>query len=155
MIAVLKAPPYLTVQDLGRQHARAAGVPAGGAMDFFALCAANALVGNPPHAAGLEWALGGGSLRFDRDSAFAIAGAAATATLSGRDVAPCSTIYARKGEVLSVEQLTRGRFLYIACSGGVACAICGGLVALSWTSDRPEITSPATTSAEASNNSLL
>src|SRR5947209_18733003 len=105
MIAVLKAPPYLTVQDLGRQHARAAGVPRGGAMDFFALCAANALVGNPSGAAGLEWALGGGALRFDRDCAFAIAGAAVSAALGDRDVVPWTTSYARAGESLVVDQL--------------------------------------------------
>src|SRR5882724_815822 len=34
------------------------------------------------------------------------------------------------------------------CSGGVTCAICGGLLALSWISERPDITSPVTTRAE-------
>jgi antagonist of KipI len=88
-------------------------------MDFFALNATNAMVGNPADCAGLEWALGGGSIRFDRDCVFAIGGANASATLSGRDVAPCTTTYARAGEVLLVEQITGGRFLYLACSGGV------------------------------------
>jgi len=100
MITIAKAPPYLTVQDTGRKHSRAAGVPQGGAMDFFALAAANALVGNSPDAAGLEWSLGGGSIRFDRDTALAISGATVSATLSGRDAAPCTTIYARPGDVL-------------------------------------------------------
>ncbi|HKN59300.1 MAG TPA: biotin-dependent carboxyltransferase family protein [Gemmatimonadaceae bacterium] len=118
MITITRAPPYLTVQDLGRTHSRAAGVPQGGAMDFFALSVANAAVGNPSDCAGLEWALGGGSIRFDRDCAFAIGGALASATLSGQDVAPCTTTYARAGEVLSVEQISSGRFLYLACSGG-------------------------------------
>src|SRR2546423_4574831 len=118
MITITRAPPYLTLQDLGRKHSRAAGVPQGGAMDFFALSATNAMVGNPSHCAGLEWALGGGTIRFERDCAFAIGGAIASTTLSGRDVAPCTTTYARVGEVLSVEQITNGRFLYLACSGG-------------------------------------
>ena len=119
MITITRAPPYLTVQDGGRKHSRAAGVPQGGAMDFFALCAANALVGNSADAAGLEWALGGGSIRFERDSAFAISGANASATISERDVAPCTTIYAHAGEVLSIETIISGRFLYLACSGGI------------------------------------
>ena len=119
MITIVKAPPYLTVQDAGRRHSRGAGVPRGGAMDFFALCAANALVGNPGESAGLEWALGGGTIRFDRDCAFAIAGATANATVAGRDVAPCTTSYARAGEALSVDQIVSGRFLYVACSGGL------------------------------------
>jgi antagonist of KipI len=119
MITITKAPPYLTVQDTGRKYSRAAGVPQGGAMDSFALCAANALVGNPDDAAGLEWGLGGGAIRFDRDTAIAIGGATVSATLSGSDVAPCTTIYARAGEVLNVETIITGRFLYLALSGGI------------------------------------
>src|SRR3954470_19323891 len=118
MISITKAPPYLTIQDAGRKNARSAGVPPGGAMDSFALSVANALVGNPPDFAVLEWALGGGSVRFDRACAFSLAGATVHATLSGVDVAPCTTTYARAGEILSVQQIVSGRFLYLACSGG-------------------------------------
>lgn len=118
MISITKAPPYLTVQDAGRKRSRAAGVPAGGAMDSFALCVANALVGNAPDLAVLEWALGGGSVTFGTNCAFALSGATADATLSGADIAPCTTTFARAGDVLSVRQITSGRFLYLACSGG-------------------------------------
>ena len=119
MITIVKAPPYLTVQDTGRKRSRAAGVPPGGAMDSVALAAANALVGNPSNAACLEWALGGGSVRFGRECAFAIAGATGTAVLNTTDVAPCATYYARPGDVLSVEAIASGRFLYVAFSGGL------------------------------------
>lgn len=119
MITITQAPPYLTVQDGGRKHSRAAGVPQGGAMDFFALRAANAMVGNDVDAAALEWALGGGTVRFQAACAFAIGGATARATLSGRQVAPCTTTYARAGDELCVEQITAGRFLYLASSGGI------------------------------------
>ncbi|HEY4735605.1 MAG: biotin-dependent carboxyltransferase family protein [Gemmatimonadaceae bacterium] len=118
MITIDKAPPYLTVQDAGRKKSRSAGVPPGGAMDSFALCVANALVGNAPDMAVLEWALGGGSIRFERDCVFALAGANALAALSGSDVAPCTTTYARAGEILSVQKIVDGRFLYVACNGG-------------------------------------
>ena len=119
MITVVKAPAYLTVQDCGRTHGRAAGVPPGGAMDVFAISAANAMVGNDAGAAGLEWALGGGSIRFERDCAFALAGARVGASLDGKDVAPCTTAHARAGSTLSVEQFISGRFLYVAVSGGI------------------------------------
>ena len=119
MITVAKAPPYLTVQDSGRKQSRAAGVPRGGAMDFFAHCAANALVGNAGDSAGLEWALGGGSVRFDIDCVFAIAGASASAKLNGHDVAPCTTCNAHAGDVLEIERIDSGRFLYLAVSGGI------------------------------------
>lgn len=119
MITVVKAPAYLTVQDRGRTHGRAAGVPPGGAMDVFAISAANALVGNEPEAAALEWALGGGSIRFESDCAFALAGARVEASLDGRDIAPCTTAHAGAGSTLSVAQFVSGRFLYVAVSGGI------------------------------------
>jgi hypothetical protein len=43
----------------------------------------------------------------------------------------------------------------VDCSGGVACAICSGLRALIWVSERADMTSPIATSAEANSNSFL
>ena len=70
MITITRAPPYITVQNGGRKHSRSFGVPRGGAMDLFAIRAVNAIVGNSLDAAALEWALGGGAVRFDRDCFF-------------------------------------------------------------------------------------
>jgi biotin-dependent carboxylase-like uncharacterized protein len=119
MIAVTRAPPYLTVQDSGRRHSRAFGVPSGGAIDTFALRAANALVGNDLDAAGLEWALGGGSIKFEDAAVISLGGARVRAMLSGRPVPPFTTIYARPGEELTIEQISGGRFLYIGVAGGI------------------------------------
>jgi biotin-dependent carboxylase-like uncharacterized protein len=88
-------------------------------MDTFALQAANAILGNDLDAAALEWALAGGSLRFERDSGCAIAGAVVRATIGGRPIAPCTSTFARAGDELVVEQIASGRFLYIALSGGI------------------------------------
>lgn len=88
-------------------------------MDSFALRAANALAGNHVDAAGLEWALGGGSIKFEQDAVFSLGGAKAHATLSGRAVAPCTTIYAQSGDELTIEQISGGRFLYLAVRGGI------------------------------------
>lgn len=119
MITITRAPPYVTVQNGGRQHSRALGVPRGGAMDLFALRAVNAVVGNFLDAAALEWALGGGAVRFDRDCVFAVGGATARATVAGKDVAPWTTSLARTGDELVVEGILGGRFLYLACDGGI------------------------------------
>ena len=118
MISVTKAPPYLTIQDAGRSNFRAAGVPRGGAMDSFAMSAANLMVGNDARAAVLEWALAGGTLTFSGASSFALVGAIVRATIGGRPVAPCTTTPAAPGEQLIIEQFVTGRFLYIAVSGG-------------------------------------
>jgi biotin-dependent carboxylase-like uncharacterized protein len=39
--------------------------------------------------------------------------------LSGNSVAPCTTTYARAGDELTIEQISGGRFLYLALSGGI------------------------------------
>ncbi|HEX6629014.1 MAG TPA: biotin-dependent carboxyltransferase family protein [Gemmatimonadaceae bacterium] len=118
MIRVAKAPPYLAIQDAGRTRFRAAGVPRGGAMDLFAMRAANLIVGNQADSAVLEWALGGGSLSFLSALSFALVGASARATIGGKTVAPCTITRAAAGEQLVIEQFLTGRFLYVAVSGG-------------------------------------
>jgi antagonist of KipI len=119
MITITRAPPYLTVQNGGRKGSRASGVPVGGAMDSFALRAANAVAGNRFEAAGLEWALGGGSIRFEEDAVLSLGGARARATLGGIVAAPWTTIYAKSGDELSIEQISGGRFVYVAVRGGI------------------------------------
>ena len=88
-------------------------------MDSFALHAANAVAGNHLDAAGLEWALGGGSIRFEQEAVFSLGGARAHATLGGRVAAPCTTIYAKAGEELTIERISGGRFVYVAVRGGI------------------------------------
>jgi len=119
VITITRAPPYLTVQDCGRMHSRASGVPPGGAIDSFALDATNALAGNETGAAALEWALGGGAMKFERNAVFSLGGATARATLAGRAVAPFTTIHALAGDELVIDQISSGRFLYLAVSGGI------------------------------------
>ena len=87
-------------------------------MDLFAMRAANLMVGNHPDSAVLEWALGGGSLRFLSALSFALVGASARATIAGKTVAPCTITRAAAGEHLVIEQFVTGRFLYVAVSGG-------------------------------------
>lgn len=88
-------------------------------MDAFALQAANAVLDNDLDAAALEWALGGGTIRFERNCGCVIAGASVRATLGGRPIAPCTSTIARAGDELVVEQIESGRFLYVAVSGGI------------------------------------
>jgi len=119
MLTIPKAPAWLVVQDLGWTGHRRIGLPPGGAIDRHALAVANLLVGNPPGAAALEWALGPGTLRFERPARFALAGADTTATLSGHPVAMHTTHSAEVGNELTVSAITGGRFVYLAVDGGI------------------------------------
>lgn len=119
MIELLAAPPYLTVQDLGRTGFRAQGVPVAGAMDPWALATANVLVGNAPDAAALEWGLAGGTLRWRHAGYCAIAGASVEVTLDGAPVAMHTTQSVRAGGELTIHRFISGRFAYIAIRGSI------------------------------------
>jgi biotin-dependent carboxylase-like uncharacterized protein len=75
-LEVLEAGLLTTVQDLGRPGWGALGIPGSGALDDEALRLANALVGNPAGAAGLEITLLGPTLRARGDVAIAVSGGA-------------------------------------------------------------------------------
>jgi antagonist of KipI len=119
MIEVVVAPPYLAVQDFGRTGFRSQGVPVGGAMDRWALGAANTLVGNPPEAAAFEWALGAGTMRVHRPMAVALTGREVAATLDDAPMAGNTTYRAQAGSVLVLSRVVAGRFAYLAVEGGV------------------------------------
>jgi antagonist of KipI len=119
MITVLRAPPFATVQDLGRTGHLHAAVPRAGALDPFALALANILVGNGPNSAAVEWGLTGGEVRFEQNATIAISGARAHATLGGRPVPHCEAARAAAGEVLAIERIEAGAWVYLAVAGGI------------------------------------
>jgi antagonist of KipI len=122
VIEIVVAPPYLTVQDEGRTGHRAEGVPAGGAMDSWAHAVANVLVGNPASAAGLEWSLSGGRIRWLRPGVFALGGARVEAALDGEPVAMHRSYRAEAGSELAITRFLSGRFVYVAVAGGIEVA---------------------------------
>ena len=141
MIRVVKAPPYLTVQDRGRFGHRASGVPPSGAMDVRTADTLNAVVGNGRDAAVLEWAIAGGTLRFDTPATIALGGLffaadlgswhlgilrtkLANATLFGNSTSLIFPIY---GFVIARAWPTRAQAL--ALTGLILCAVPDGLLA--------------------------
>jgi antagonist of KipI len=110
---------FTTVQDLGRYGYQRYGVPVSGAMDLFALRAANLLVGNVRTAAGLEVTLTGPRLRFVRDTVIAITGANLDPHLDGRPVHTWRPIAAPEGAMLGFGGARDGLRAYIAIAGGI------------------------------------
>ncbi|HYN80389.1 MAG TPA: biotin-dependent carboxyltransferase family protein [Gemmatimonadaceae bacterium] len=123
MIVVDQAPPYLTVQDAGRVGYRSSGVPPAGAMDQWSLAMANVYAGNQRNAAALEWAVGGGALRFEHETIIGLAGAEVDAAIGDRPVQSPGSFVVRSGEVLKVRAITARRFLYLALHGGIECPV--------------------------------
>jgi len=124
MIEVIKAPPFATVQDLGWRTGRAMGLPQSGAMDRMLLQEANRCAGNAPGAAALEWALGPGSLRFERDTMVCVledAEVRIDGVARGRGAMKVAARAMRvaAGAVVEIVPGRRDRFVYVAVGGGI------------------------------------
>ncbi|HEX8046637.1 biotin-dependent carboxyltransferase family protein [Rhizobium sp.] len=108
-----------TVQDLGRPGYFHLGIPVGGAMDRYAMRAANRLVGNDEGAAGLEAVFMGPQLEFLDDAVIAVTGADMPAKIDGVPQPGWTALKVKAGQVLSFDFLKSGARIYIAVSGGI------------------------------------
>ncbi len=116
----VKAPGLATtVQDLGRPGYYHLGIPISGAMDRFALRAANLLVGNDEGAAALEAVFLGPELEFTEDATVAVTGAELPPRIDGEPRQTWASIRVKAGQVLSFDFLKAGARAYIAVSGGI------------------------------------
>ncbi|QTO23027.1 urea carboxylase [Burkholderia seminalis] len=106
-IDVLDGGVQTTVQQSpGRVGYWSVGVPPSGPMDDRAFDLANALIGNPRDAAGLEFTMVGATLRFNTATLFALGGAPLAATLDGEPVPFWQVVRARSGAVLKLGGVT-------------------------------------------------
>jgi antagonist of KipI len=118
-LEVVEAEGLATVQDLGRPDWLAFGVPRSGAMDGFALRAANALVGNQSEAAGLEIGLGDVTLRALQDCLIAVTGAGFQLSVYIWDFPLWGSILVRRGWPIRLTKIEGGAWTYLAVRGGV------------------------------------
>jgi len=119
VITVITSPPFATIQDLGRTGFRDSGVPVSGLADRESGLMLNAILGNDANAAMIEWAVGGGSLRFDCATTIAVGGADAIISVNGAAVYPWAPIVVADGDELRIERIVRGRFVLIQVRGGI------------------------------------
>ena len=108
-----------TVQDKGRYGYQRYGVPVSGAMDLFALRAANILVGNDDGEAALEITALGPKLRFAAPTWISLAGADLSPTLDGAPLPMWETVEAAEGSVLAFGGPRDGMRAYLAVAGGI------------------------------------
>ena len=118
-IEVAKPGLATTVQDLGRPGYYHLGIPVSGAMDRFALRAANLLVGNDEGAAGLEAVFMGPELRFTAAATIAVTGAELPPRIDGAECPTWTALAVKPGQTLSFGFLKSGARAYIAVAGGV------------------------------------
>lgn len=108
-----------TVQDLGRVGFQNDGVSPGGAMDRFAMRAANLLVGNREDAAGLEITLKGPALEFERDALIAVCGADLSPSVADLELPGWRAAWVARGSVLRFGRRVWGCRAYLAIAGGI------------------------------------
>ncbi|WP_245948211.1 biotin-dependent carboxyltransferase family protein [Paenibacillus sambharensis] len=118
-MAVMKPGLFTTVQDRGRPGWRSLGVTAGGAMDSYALRAANLLTGNLPEAAGLEMTLSGAELEVREDLLIAITGANMTPSADGEELPMWRPVWVRRGTCLKFGTAVEGCRTYLSAAGGI------------------------------------
>ena len=118
-IEVIEPGLFTTVQDRGRHGYQRFGVPVSGAMDQFALRAANLLVGNDENAAALEMTVIGPTVEFKGDAVIAVTGADLTPMLDGSPLPRWEAVRVTAGSRVSFHGMTDGIRGYLAISGGI------------------------------------
>jgi biotin-dependent carboxylase-like uncharacterized protein len=118
-VKVLDPGLLTSVQDLGRPGYFHLGIPVSGAMDNYAMRAANLLVGNGEDAAGLEAVFVGPTLEFATDSLIAVTGADMPMKVDGAPVEGWTAVSVRAGQVVTFDYLESGARICIAIAGGI------------------------------------
>ena len=118
-IEVIKPGLATSVQDAGRPGYYNIGIPLSGALDQYALRAANLLVGNDAGAAVLEATLLGPELVFRAPAIIAVTGAEATPKVNGEARLLNESFAVRVDDRLTFDFMKVGARIYIAVAGGI------------------------------------
>jgi len=118
---VLDGGVHSTVQDYpGRLGYWAVGIPPSGPMDSLAFRLGNRMLGNSDNAAGLECAVNGPTLKFNRPTEFVLTGAWMNAQLNGQAVCNWQVHRAEAGAVLELGAIEgAGARTYLLLKGGI------------------------------------
>ena len=119
-IEVLSPGPLTTVQDLGRYGFGSYGVPPSGALDTFALRAANLLAGNDEGEACLEITWGGFGAAILTDLLIVITGGDLQPLLNALPLRMWQAHRVSKGDLLSFKGPKSGCRAYMAVGGGIS-----------------------------------
>ncbi|KKJ03906.1 biotin-dependent carboxyltransferase family protein [Burkholderia gladioli] len=118
-IEVVKPGLATSVQDTGRPGYYRVGIPPSGALDQYALRAANLLVGNHESAAALECTLLGPQLLFHAEALIAVTGAEMQPKIDGVVQACNVALRIKAGSTLSFEYVKAGARACLAVAGGI------------------------------------
>ena len=118
-LRILNSGLSTSIQDLGRPGYFHLGIPMSGAMDRFALRAANLLVGNDEGAAGLEAVFMGPEVEFTKNAVIAVTGAELPVKIDNEECETWTALEVKAGQKLSFGFLKAGARAYISVAGGI------------------------------------
>ena len=118
-LEVVQSGMLSTIQDRGRYGYQRFGMPTAGAVDAFALRAANALLGNEVGAAGIEATVLGPRLKALANTRLAITGADVALLLDGEPFPMWRAVSVKEGSTLEFGQPREGMRAYLAVAGGI------------------------------------
>ncbi len=119
-IKIIKPGLFTTIQDLGRNGYRAAGIGPGGAMDFFAASLANYLVGNDENSPVIEMHFPAAEMLFEEDALVSITGGNFSSYINEEPVSLWKPLQVKKNDRLSFKKFSSGARAYLAIAGGIA-----------------------------------
>ncbi|MEZ5798877.1 MAG: biotin-dependent carboxyltransferase family protein [Paracoccaceae bacterium] len=120
VLEILRAGPHVTLQDAGRPGLMRFGVPASGPMDRKALAIANAALGNPPGATGIEVSPGGLALACRKGPvSLALAGGGFIGSHNDLPVGSWSVLTLHPGDRLTLRPGPWGSWCCIAVAGQI------------------------------------
>lgn len=117
-LEILSILPSATVQDRGRSGYLRYGLTAGGALDIFALCEGQALLGNGPDDAALELAEFGGRFRATGPLSVACSGAEMGLLVNGAPRVWRQVFTLEADDILDIGAVKRGVYGYLHVAGG-------------------------------------
>jgi antagonist of KipI len=119
-LSIIKAGICDTFQDEGRNGLQHLGINPGGAMDRFAMHAANLLVGNDCGTAILEMHFPAATILLERTCLIVIAGANFSPEIDGTAIQLLQPIWIPAGSTLQFKQVQQGTCCYLAIHGSFA-----------------------------------
>lgn len=117
-LQIIRRGLFTTLQERGRYEFGRDAQAVGGAIDSFALNAANLLVGNEEGEAVLEITLRGPEIHFAQEALIAICGGDLSPTVEGQAIPNWRPVYVQAGSVLRFGNAKWGFRAYLAVSGG-------------------------------------
>lgn len=118
LLMIKKQGVYGSLQDQGRFHYRAYGIPLSGPMDKVSFQLAQQILTNVQNQTSFEMFIGGFEFQALHEATYVLTGATCHCLLNGSPVEMWKTFQLTKGDILSIKSVNHGSIVYLTPKGG-------------------------------------